>query len=57
MANDLPRCAQCGRQNVPLYRANRKGVPAVWACLEHAPPPDPEVFRLVQAIAATTKEQ
>lgn len=44
------KCHICGRgifDGISVYRQNEKGQPAIWACLEHSKPLDPDLVRSI----------
>jgi hypothetical protein len=59
----MAKCCFCERgpqDGVTVYRVNAKGEAGIWACREHrqqadAPPTDPEVQRLVNAIEGASR--
>lgn len=49
----MPNCEVCGRDQfeTPLFRVNKKGVPAIWRCEEDMEsPPDPEIKEITDTI-------
>lgn len=53
----LPYCSKCGRINGPFYRANEKGVPAIWCCEFCMDTPVPELVRQLCDMLNEEKKQ